>query len=202
MKKSIFSQLGIGLLVGLVIVGVAAFVYTKPYKYQGSLIEPPLDAPDISLTDHRGEIFRLSDQRGSLVLLFFGYTYCPDVCPTTLYDFKQIKSKLGDREDEVRFVFVTVDPERDTPEHLKDHLSNFDTSFIGLTGSFEELQSVYDGYGIFRAKQETSNGSSYLMDHTARVYLIDREGKLRLTFPFGMNGEAMQDDVLHLLGEG
>jgi protein SCO1/2 len=202
MSKNLFSQFGFGLLIGVVLVGVAAFVYTRPYNYQGSLIEPPIDAPDFSLTDQHGDTFTLSDQKGDLVLLFFGYTKCPDVCPTTLYDFKQIKSNLGDHQDEVRFVFITVDPERDTSDSLREHLNNFDPSFVGLTGSLEEMEMVYDGYGVFRAKQETKSELSYLMDHTARVYGIDPQGKLHITFPFGMSYEAMLDDIVHLLGEG
>jgi protein SCO1/2 len=202
MRKNLFSQLGLGLLIGVVFVSVAAFVYTRPYNYQGSLIEPPIDATDFSLTDQNGDTFTLSDHKGSVVLLFFGYTNCPDVCPTTLYDFKQIKSNLGDQQDEVVFVFVTVDPERDTPDRLKEHLSNFDPSFIGLTGSIEEMEPVFDGFGVYRAKQDTKSELSYLMDHTARVYGIDPQGKLHITFPFGMIYEAMLDDIVHLLGEG
>jgi len=136
------------------------------------------------------------------VLLFFGYTRCPDVCPTTLYDYKQIMQRLGGRSDLVRFVFVTVDAERDSLEHLGAYTEAFDPRIIALGGSPEALAAVYADYGVFIQKNDLGSAAGYLIDHTARVYVVDAAGDLRLTFPFGMEAEDMADDVSYLVGEG
>ncbi|UCD43495.1 MAG: SCO family protein, partial [Chloroflexota bacterium] len=122
---------GFALLIGL----IAVFVIlgpTRPYTFQGSLIDPPVAAPSFELTDVDGHRVQLSDLDGQVVIMFFGYTSCPDICPVTLSDFLKIRSRLGTQADEVSFVFVTVDPERDTPERMKKYLTNFDPDIIGL----------------------------------------------------------------------
>lgn len=174
-------------------------VVSRPYTFQGSLIEPPIKAPEIELIDQDGQPFRLSDHHGKVVLVFFGYTNCPDVCPLTLSDFKLIKADLDEQTDQVSFVFVTVDPERDTQERLKAYLANFDPAFVGLTGSLSELESVWKAYGVYQAKQDTGSAAGYLVDHTARTYAIDKNGDLRLTYPFEMERQALLEDVRHLI---
>lgn len=171
------------------------------YAYQGSLIEPPVKAAEFSLTYHDGMPFTLSDQRGKVVLIFFGYVNCPDVCPTTLSDFKRVHEALGEQAGEVKFVFITVDPERDTPEMLADYAAAFNTDFIGLGGRDEDLRPVWDAYYVVREKIESESALGYLMEHSARVMVIDRQGDLRMTFPFGMSVEAMTQDIQHLLDE-
>lgn len=199
MSKKLLVQLAIGLgIVGIVVI-VGSLAYSKPYRYQGSVIEPPIRISDITLTDQFGGKYQFGNQKDTLTLLFFGYTHCPDVCPTTLYDFKQIKERLGDRSGEVSFVFITVDPERDTPEVIAEHLKRFDPEFIGLNGSLDSLEEVYDEFGVYRAKQGVEATGDYFMDHTARIYVLDRQGKLRLTFPYGMEFEAMLEDIEHLV---
>ena len=148
-----------------------------------------------------GTSIRLSDQQGKLVLLYFGYTFCPDVCPTTLYDLSQAKARLGEDGSKIQVVMVTVDPERDTPELLHDYVTTFDSSFIGLSGDIEELETIWSDYGVYRDKKSNDGATSYLVDHTARVYVVDTNGGLRLTFPFGIASEAMADDLAHLLDE-
>ncbi|MBT3391109.1 MAG: SCO family protein [Chloroflexi bacterium] len=201
MKIKLIVELGIGLLVGIVLVAIGAFVFKQPYTYQGSLIDPPAPTSDFTLKANGGTTFQLSEQHGKIVLLFFGYTRCPDVCPTTLYDFKQIKASLGEQADEIRFVFITVDPERDTIDLLGQFVTAFDSDFIALSGELDELQPVYAAYGVYRQKNDVGSAAGYLMDHTARVYVIDPNGNLRLTFPFGMAPEAMTEDIIHLLKE-
>jgi len=154
---------------------------------------------DFSLAQADGTIFRLSEQRDKLVLIYFGYTYCPDVCPTTLYDLARMKERLGKNASNIQVLMVTVDPERDGPDHLEKYVTTFDPSFIGLTGDLTELEAIWSDYGVYRKKNETSGASGYLVDHASRVYVIDRGGDLRLTFPFGMAFEAMVDDLAHLL---
>jgi protein SCO1/2 len=189
-------------VIGLEHVLVIWQVFTQDYTYQGSLIDPPVPAADFELTDQHGQTFRLSDQRGKVVLIFFGYTHCPDVCPVTLSEFKQIKSKLGNQVDDISFVFITVDPERDTLEKLGDHLANFDAGFIGLSGDRSSLEEVWMSFGVYQAKQETGSAAGYLVDHTARVYAIDVDGNWRLTYPFGMESDKLFQDVRHLIQEG
>lgn len=182
---------------GVIFAGL--YLLTQPYAYQGSLIEPPLPTTDFSLQQADGTIFRLSDQQGKLVLLYFGYTYCPDVCPTTLYDLAKAKERLGKDASKIQVVMVTVDPERDAPDHLERYVTTFDPSFIGLTGDITKLESIWNDFGIYRKKNEIAGAAGYLVDHNTRVYVIDKKGDLRLTFPFGMAFEAMVDDLAHLL---
>jgi protein SCO1/2 len=163
------------------------------------LIDPPIPVDDFTLQRPDGQSFTLSDQQGKVVLIFFGYTSCPDVCPTTLADFKQIRARLGDAAGNVQFVFITVDPERDTPERIGQYVTTFHPAFIGLTGSQAELESVYAGFGVFVEKEDTGSSAGYLVSHTSRVYVIDQDGKLSLTFPFGMEAEAMAEDIAHLV---
>lgn len=192
---------GVGGILAVLLILVGWQVVSRPYTYQGSQIEPAIKAPEIALTDQDGQPFRLSEHHGKVVLVFFGYTNCPDVCPLTLSDFKLIKTDLDEQANEVSFVFVTVDPERDTQERLKAYLANFDPSFVGLTGSLSELEKVWKAYGVYQAKQDTGSAAGYLVDHTARTYAIDKNGDLRLTYPFEMERQALLKDVRHLVQE-
>jgi protein SCO1 len=192
--------LGVAILAGIGIV-YATMTYTRPYAYQGSLIDPPAPAPDFELIDQHGQPYRLSDQKGKVVLVFFGYTHCPDVCPVTLTDFKQIKTQLGNQSKDVAFLFITADPERDTTEQLKKYLENFDTDFIGLTQERSLLEPVWNDYGVYQAKVESNDPDNYLVDHSARTYTIDKNGNLRLTYLFGTSSEVIAEDVVHLLNE-
>lgn len=199
--KSRLGFLGLGVILGLALTLVAWQVRDRFYTYQGSLIDPPIPAADFQLTDQHGQHFRLSEQRGKVVLIFFGYIHCPDVCPVTLSEFKQIKQRLGDQAEKVRFVFITVDPERDSTEKVRAHMANFDPSIVGLTGERSELEAVWSSYGVYQEKVDTGSATGYLVDHTARVYAIDRHGNWRLTYPFGMEVEKLEKDVAHLVRE-
>ena len=169
-------------------------------SFRGSVLDEPVTVPDFSLTDQDGGTFRLSDQQGKVVLLFFGYTSCPDVCPTTLATWRKVHEELGDDAERVRFVFVTVDPERDTPERLGMHVRAFNPDFIGLTGTEEELQSVYDVFDVIFEK-DTSSGSAlgYLINHTATTFIVDPEGLWRLRESFGTEIEDIVHDIRQLL---
>jgi protein SCO1/2 len=191
--------LGIAVLIGLTAV-VGTLVYARPHTFQGSLYDPPLPAADFALKDQHGRTFRLSENKGSIVLMFFGYSNCPDVCPVTLSDFKKIKEQLGDQAKDVRFLFITTDPERDSPERLLEYLDYFDPTIIGLTGDRADLEPVWDAYGVYQAKVDTGSASGYMVDHTTRVYLIDTEGNFRMTFQFGTEAHDMAGDVAELLG--
>lgn len=199
--KTKYGLLGIGIVLGLALMLVGWKVLAQPYTYQGSLIDPPVPAADFQLNNQHGEPFRLSDQRGKTVLIFFGYTHCPDVCPVALSEFRQVKKQLGDLADQVEFVFITVDPERDTADVLGQYLANFDPTFIGLSGTPDQMEPVYKSYGVYHEKTETGSASGYLVDHTARMYVIDSQGNWRLTYPFGMEVEKQVEDLVHLLQE-
>ena len=194
---------GVSLLLGLAL--VAVFMLNRPYTFRGSAIDPAIPAADFTLTDAQGEDFTLRDQEGSLVLVFFGYTTCPDVCPATLSEMRAIRRRLqadprlSAQAESIRYVFITVDPQRDTPERMGKYVASFDPSFVGLTGREAELEPVWKSYGVYRAISETDSAAGYLVDHTARVYLIDQVGNLRLTYAFGTPIDDMLQDVRYLL---
>jgi protein SCO1/2 len=171
------------------------------YTFHGAVIDPPAPAPDFALKDQHGQLFRLSDQKSKLILLYFGYTSCPDVCPMTLAILKRARAQLDRQADQVRVVFVTVDPERDSAERMSAYLGAFDSTLIGLSGQETELEPVWRAYGAYRQKQPSSRALGYTVDHTARIYLIDAQGKLRLTYPFGVTADDIAPDVRHLLAE-
>jgi protein SCO1/2 len=157
---------------------------------------PPRMAPDFSLRGSDGSELKLSRYRGKdgkVVALGFGYSSCPEVCPTTLAELASVKKKLGAEGKDFQVIYVTVDPERDTVDRLKAFVGGFDPSFIGATGSPAQLAEVRKAYGISATKIKTGDGGGYVLNHSSFVYLIDREGKLRALSPYG----RAVDDVVH-----
>ena len=191
--------MGIGLIAGLALVLAAWSYVTANQPVSGVLIDPPARAADFTLTTGSGSQFNLGQQRGKVTLMFFGYTNCPDVCPVTLSDYRRIRQALGDLADQVNLVFITIDPERDSLERVAAYTANFDPAIVGLSGTEAELEPVWKAYGVYREKVETASAAGYLMDHSSRVYVIDRQGQLRLTFPFGLELEKMVGDIRRLL---
>ena len=186
----------VGLIAFLLIAAVAAgvFLFSKPDTFRGTTYaEPYPAAPEILLTAGSGNRFQLTEMRGKVVALFFGYTSCPDICPTTMAELKQALSQLGNRSDQVQVLFVTVDPQRDTPEKVQEYLNHFNPDFVGLSGSEPELSRVWSDYGVFRQVVEGTSAAGYIVDHTARVTLIDQQGNLRVSFPF----DTPVKDVVH-----
>jgi len=200
MKK--VGLLGVGVVIGLALTLVIGwYLLDQNYRYHGAVIEPPAQATDFTLTDQNGQPLRLSNQKGKIVLIFFGYTHCPDVCPITLSEYKKIKSLLGDKADQVSFMYITVDPERDSVEQVKAFLQNFDPTFIGLTGDRATLEPVWKAYGVYQQKQDAGSAAGYLVDHSTRTYLIDPQGNWRINYPYGMEPEKIAQDLQHLLKE-
>ncbi|GAB4431264.1 MAG: SCO family protein [Anaerolineae bacterium] len=157
----------------------------------GTLLDPPKEVGDFTLTDQDGQPFRLSDLRGRVALLFFGYTNCPDICPTTLSEFKRVKALLGDDAERVAFVFISVDGARDTPERLAAYVRAFDPQFIGLTGDDASLRPIARDFGVFYQRVDYESDVNYLVDHTASTFVVDQQGRLRLVFPYGTDPAAI-----------
>ncbi len=153
----------------------------------------------LNLTDHTGKARSLSDFKGKVVALFFGYTHCPDVCPTTLNDMKQSKKLLGANASELQVLFVTLDPERDTQPLLAQFVPAFDPSFIGLYGTKEQTAAVLKDFKIFAAKVENKGRSGYTIDHSAGVYVFDKTGKIRLYVDYGTKPDMIASDIQKLL---
>jgi protein SCO1 len=192
---------GGAVLVGMILVFSGVFL-VKPYQFNGSKFDPPSAAPDFTLTDQNGNPYHLAERAGKVVLIFFGYTNCPDICPTTLAEFKQVHELLGEQADQVDFIFVTIDPERDSVDRLANYLPVFGDGITGLTGSYEELEPVWKGYGVIRNQVESDSAAGYLMEHSTRTYGIDRNGNLRVTYLFGTTPESILRDTQYLLSEG
>lgn len=166
---------------------------------RGILIDEPQSAPDFELTDHEGNSFRLSDHRGKVVSIFFGYTSCPDICPLTLMHMQDAAEQLGDQADDALFLFVSVDPERDTPEQLAKYVGRVDTEVIGLTGEQEELEEVWENYDITVEIEPRENDDSYLVNHSAQIWVLDQEGQAVMVLPPQADGDDMAHDLQWLL---
>jgi protein SCO1/2 len=162
-----------GVVIVLIIVAAVLFLTNNP-TLKGAVISPPWKAPDIQLTDHNGQPFSLSSQRGKVVLLYFGYVNCPDECPLTMAHIKLALESLGDRAGQVQVAMISTDPVRDTPQALEDFMGHFNPAFLGLTGTPAELRKAWQDYGVaVLAGGET---------HSTFLYVIDPAGNVRETF--------------------
>jgi protein SCO1/2 len=182
------------------LIGVAC---SPTYEYKGAVFDPPVPIPDFELMSDEGQPFRLNESNSDITLVYFGYTFCPDVCPLTLVDVRQALAQLDPaKRERVQVVFVSVDPERDTPEVLDRYLSNFDPLFIGLTDDYEKTQEAMRPFGAFAEKEEVENSAAgYLVSHTARLYLLNANHEILLTYPFGFESEDLTSDLDYLLNE-
>ena len=159
-------------------------------------------ARDFQLPDQNGQVRTLKDFKGKLVVLFFGYTQCPDVCPTTMAELAQARKLMGPDGDKVQGLFVTIDPERDKPELLKAYMTNFDPSFLALRGSPEQLAAMAKDFKVFYKKVDGKTPGSYTMDHSAASYVYDTQGRLRLYTRYGSGPQALASDLKLLLQNG
>ncbi len=155
---------------------------------------------ELALTDHNGKPRSLPDFRGKVVVLFFGFTHCPDVCPTTLAELALVAKELGKDADRMQVLFVTVDPERDTPEVLRQYVPSFNPSFLGLYGDAEATARAAKEFKIYFQKQPLPGGS-YSVDHSAGTYILDPQGRLRLFAQYGQGAPALLHDIRLLLRE-
>jgi protein SCO1/2 len=182
-------------------VGAAVLLFGEPPSFRGTaFVEPYPVASEIELTRSDGSRFRLSELRGDIVLLFFGYTSCPDVCPATLAELRQALSELDAEEAlRIKVVFVTVDPQRDSPERVQEYVEQFDPAFIGLSGTQADLEKIWSAYAIYREITNEQSAAGYIVNHTARVNMIDPQGNLRVSFSFDTPVENIVHDLKLML---
>ena len=168
--------------------------------FKAGTFSPPRPAPDFTLRGSDGGELKLSRYRGKVVVLAFGFTFCPEICPTTLATLAEARKKLGTSAEEVQVIFVTVDPERDDVGRMRKYLASFDPTFVGVTGTDEQLAVVRLGYGVLAEKKQPFFGG-YWIAHSSFTYLIDRDGGLRALMPYGRAPDDYVHDVRLLLNE-
>jgi protein SCO1 len=185
----------------LVIIGVAALVFflTNAPGFRGTVYDPPVPASEIALKQADGQEYRLSGQSGKIVMLFFGYTNCKDVCPLTMAKLNQVFSQLGGEAKKVQVVFISVNPERDTPQITQQYASRYNSSFLGLSGSVADLQKVWTAYGVYRELGQPDANGNYDVTHSDRVLLIDQNRNLRLSYASDILWQDMLYDIQVLL---
>ena len=171
----------------------------QPPAFQATDITGAAFARDFNLTDHNGQARNLASFKGKVVAIFFGYTHCPDVCPTTLSDFAAALQQLGPQAEQVQVLFVTVDPQRDTPELLKQFVPAFNPSFLGMFTDAESLKALAKEYKVVYQKTSEKGADDYLIDHSAGTYVYDSLGRLRLLMPYGSSPDAIAHDLKILL---
>jgi protein SCO1/2 len=186
------------ILLSLAALAAAGCTESKP-QFKAVDITGADYARDFPLPDIDGKPRSIKDFAGKVVVLFFGYTQCPDVCPTTLAEIAQAKKLLGPDGDKVQGVFITVDPERDTPQVLKAYMGNFDPGFVALRGTPEQLAAVAKDFKVYFKKVDGKAPGSYTMDHSAASYAYDPQGRLRLYVRYGNGPQALADDLRLLL---
>jgi protein SCO1/2 len=188
---------------GLILIGglaLATWVLApRQVQFHGTVVDSTRPASDFTLTTAGGRRVSLSDFQGKVVLLFFGFRFCPDVCPTTLFEMKQMMQALGPDADRVQVLMVTIDPERDTSDLIQEHVSRYDPRFIGLSGTPDEIAAAATPFGIYYAREQGSANTEYLMTHTASVTAVDKSGYVRVVFPFGTASADLVADVKALL---
>jgi len=177
----------------------AAASATDKAALSAGVFSPPRQAPDFSLSGSNGSELKLKSYRGKVVVLAFGFTSCPDVCPMTLATLAQARKKLGAEGDGLQVVYITVDPERDDTERMRTYLASFDPTFIGGTGTAERLDAVRQEYGITADRH--ASGTGYLFAHSSFTYLIDRAGKLRALMPYGHSADDYVHDLRILMAK-
>ncbi len=173
---------------------------SEPSFYSRDISSSSISSNGIELTDHNGEKFNLSQLEGNIVLSFFGFTHCPDACPTALIRARSLMDKLGDdKADQVQVLFITVDPQRDTQELLKRYVEAFDKRFIGLYGSEEEIKKISDNFGVYYKKVPAQDSDNYLVDHSLYSYVHGKDGNIRLLVDYTTTSDELLSDIRQLL---
>lgn len=182
--------------VSLAAIGAAC---SKEPTWRGTVVQPDRVIAPTAFSDSTGQNVQLLPASGGAAFVFFGYTNCPDVCPTTLADWVRVKRALGDDAKRVRFVFVTIDPERDSPAISQRYAAQFDPEFVGVSTSPARTDSIENAFGVASAKEASSSAAGYLMGHSSQTFLMDDKGKLRVSYGFGAGWDVMVADAKQLL---
>lgn len=186
----------------IVLIAIGWLLAACAHQFSGVSPNPIGPAPDFALIDENGQPFKLSDLQGKWILLAYGYTQCPDVCPLTLSHLRDVKQAIDPNGDQVQVVFVTIDPDRDTTGIMQQYVGHFDQQFAqkfkGLSGTPQAIAQAAQAYHVKYEKKDVKPDGSYTMGHTAEVYLIDPQFNWRMTFPFGIKAEEIASDVQYL----
>ena len=191
-------QRSLTLSVAFAVSGLLGACETKG-GFHGIEIDPSRALPAFQFTHANGSVFRTVAESGHPQLYFFGYTHCPDVCPTTLADWTRVKKALGTASSRVRFVFVTIDPERDTPAVASHHATQFDSSFVGVSGDSLTTVHIKEAFGVVAYHEGGTEPNGYFVSHSSQVFLVDGKGRLVAQYPFGIGWEAMTADLKRFL---
>jgi protein SCO1/2 len=189
-------------ILGLTVLPLAACQKAEGPAFKAVDITGADYAKELELTDADGRARHLSDFKGKVTVVFFGFTQCPDVCPTTMVELAQVKKALGADGDRVQGVFVTIDPDRDSAAVLKAYVNNFSPDFVALRGNAEQTKAAAKQFKVFYAKVPGKTPDSYTMDHTAGSYVFDAQGRIRLFTRYGGGAEALKHDLQILLKQG
>jgi protein SCO1/2 len=190
MRTGIYPRIFLSFIILLILATGSSCSFLAP-SFKGEVVHPLITVPAINMSDQDGNPFQLNAAQAKITLVFFGFTNCVDECPLALAHIKLARELLGESADEVQVVWVSTDPVRDTPMTLKDYLAKFDPSYVGITGSFDELQKIWDGYGV-----EVLDGGE---THTSLIYVVDQQGSLRLRIDADTSPQDMTADLKILL---
>lgn len=188
------------LLAVSLILGLSACSGEATHEFGGAVLESEEPLPDFTLTAADGPV-SLSDFRGRYVFLYFGYMFCPDFCPTTMSKLAKVHRDLGDDAERMQVIMVSVDPERDTPDALATYAAAFNPTFMGITGTKEEIDLAGEPYGLYYQRNEGSAATGYLVDHSTRTYLIGPDGRALVAYPHDATAEAILDDLRWLVDQ-
>ena len=199
-RTRIIALAAAGLVAALAVVWFLILPRLQPHAFYGQVIQSGNRAPTVELDGPGGEPVALSDFDDKVVVMYFGYTFCPDVCPITLAKIARAVDALGDKAEDVQVVMITVDPERDTVEVLEQYTTSFNPTFIGLTGDPADIDRIATTYGVYYQANESTSAAGYLVDHTSTVMVVDRAGELKLVIPFDATDEQVAADLAYLVG--
>jgi protein SCO1/2 len=194
------SRLGALLFAALLLGALSACSREATHEFAGAVLDSPELLPDFTLTAADGPV-SLSDFRGEYVFLYFGYMFCPDFCPTTMSKLANVHRDLGDDAERMQVIMISVDPERDTPDALAKYAAAFNPTFLGITGTKEEIDLVGEPYGLFYERHEGSAATGYLVDHSTRTYLIGPDGRALVAYPHDATAEAILADLRWLMDQ-
>ena len=200
--KRLLAILGALLAVAGLIAGALAWQRARTPVYHGMLLDASEPIDGLTFVAEAGRAVSIESYRGKPLVVYFGYTNCPDVCPTTLSELARATKALGERANDLQVAMITIDPERDTPDHMSQYARAFHPAFAGLGGSADQIADAAMRFGVHYARSEegaTTSAAGYAMEHSASVMVLDASGQLRLIFPFGMSSAEMAEDLRTLL---